>query len=646
MGEHDDEELQRAFRMSLQPVPDAKRSKPRDNATLSSPPATPPSSTETAEARDRRLQREILAAAAEQRRTRSMARGGSPGFIDPSISSSSQVNVSNEHRSPGKIAAPVQDRLQGQAGVRELGEKSVRGKRRVEDERQQLPYRVAEQLHTMVFGTNVSKDVLAQWCNQGFRFSPDQETSLGLVQREGGPCGVLAPIQALVLKYLLFVPEDEADAQLFGIRDMVASHSGFSGKLHSTGGDSLDPRLAFSDPRRTRALVRAMGETLWKAGGKQKAILVVLDIPGFAAEDISKEEEQDEIAAKALDGVALESVKEFHRLVKVCAVTSISALHLQLHSLLPAFRSRMGALLLLFSVLLSRGLDAIQSDRDDPDQPLVTPPFGHASQEIVNLLLCGQAVPNVFDGSMDLGGGMCLKGIPNSVEVGFLTLLESLNLCKVGQHLKRPRWPIWVVGSESHYTVLFAFTTSVQDESDIEDREASIRQAFDAQDQSGGGGFISLEALHQVLSDLQIDMPQDLFNNLCSSDIVVWNDLWQALCQVEKSKGGLQDTAASLGKKHFELYHFNGIAKTVATVGNVIHQRPKLTKLRVTVPPKWTPDTVLVEEYKVASQDSTVMAEGGAVKEEPAQHAPLVDCIRTRWQRASCNWSNDAPSIV
>jgi hypothetical protein len=40
----------------------------------------------------------------------------------------------------------------------------------------------------------------------------------------------------------------------------------------------------------------------------------------------------------------------------------------------------MGALLLLFSALLSRGLDAVQADRDDPDQPLVTPPFGHASQ--------------------------------------------------------------------------------------------------------------------------------------------------------------------------------------------------------------------------------------------------------------------------
>ncbi|KAL2649670.1 hypothetical protein R1flu_017798 [Riccia fluitans] len=647
MGEHDDEELQRAFRMSLQPViPDAKRSKPRDNAiTLASPPATPPSPTEeSAEARDRRVQRELLAAAAEQRRTRlSMAR---PGFVD--VSSSSQIDILvNEHRTPSKgAAAQIQDRMQGgQASVRELGEKSMRGKRRVEDERQQLPYRLAEQLHTMVFGTNVSKDVLAQWCNQGFRFSPDRETSLGLVQREGGPCGVLAPIQALVLKYLLFVPESEADAQIFGNRDTVGSQACYSGNANTPRGDSVEPSLVFSDFQRTRALVRAMGETLWKAGGKRKAILVVLDIPCFAAEDSYNEEEQDEIAAKALDGVALDSVEEFHRVVKVCAVTSISELHLDLYSLLPAFRSRMGALLFLFSVLLSRGLDAIQSDRDDPDQPLVTPPFGHASQEIVNLLLCGQAVPNVFDGSMDLGSGMFLKGIPGSVEVGFLTLLESLNLCKVGQQLKRPKWPIWVVGSDSHYTVLFALTTTVQDESDVEDREASIRQAFDAQDQSGGGGFISLEALHQLLTDLQIDMPQELFSSLCSSDIVVWNELWQALLQVDTSRGGLNDRSAPSGKKHFELYHFNGIAKTVATVGDVIHQRPKLTKLRVTVPPKWTPDTVLVEEYK-ATQDGTAMAEGGAVKEEPPQHAPLVDCVRTRWQRASCNWSSDAPSIV
>lgn len=43
--------------------------------------------------------------------------------------------------------------------------------------------------------------------------------------------------------------------------------------------------------------------------------------------------------------------------------------------------------------------DAIQSDRDDPGQPLVTPPFGHASQAcmpFLNTSSLGRAV-NVSD---------------------------------------------------------------------------------------------------------------------------------------------------------------------------------------------------------------------------------------------------------
>ena len=110
----------------------------------------------------------------------------------------------------------------------------------------------------------------------------------------------------------------------------------------------------------------------------------------------------------------------------------------------------------------------------------------------MNLLLSGQAVGNVFDGSMDLGGGMCLKGIAGEVEVGFLTLLEFLNLCQVGQRLKHPKWPVWVVGSESHYTVLFALAKEVQDENEAEGQETRIRRAFDELDKSGGGGLLHL----------------------------------------------------------------------------------------------------------------------------------------------------------
>lgn len=603
-GEQDDYELQRALLMSLQPAPEAKRSKPRDGP--------PPSLTEDTEARARRTQRELRAAAAEQRRMIQKALGNAAEQASPS------------------------DRG-GRAGhqLRDIGE--------------QLSLRDAEQLFAMVFGSSVSIDVITQWCHQGFRFSPDQETSLGLVQREGGPCGVLAPVQALVLKYLLFEHREVPDGSSYIDSNLTST------RLPDRPSEVLDPMLVFSEAQRTRALVSAMAEILWLIGGKKKTVVAVLNVATLLSEDGGKEEEQDEAIAQNLEGISLHSGVDLQSLVRICTFSSMSSLLHQLGNLLPMFRSRVGAVLFLFSALLSRGLDAVQLDRDDPGQPLVTSPFGHASQEIVNLLICGQAVPNVFDGNMDIGGGMHLKGIPSNVEVGFLTLLEALNLCKVGQFLKCPRWPIWVVGSETHYTVLFALQCSIQDENELEDRERCIRQAFDSHDQSGGGGFIVTEALQQLLHDMNINMPQEMLENLCSSDFVVWNELWQALHQIEKSKGGLKDSDAVRGMRQFEIYHFNGIAKTVgnsSSAGDFVQQRPRLTKLRVTVPPKWTPEEFMMD-YKSSSPEKGSDAGGSMdlnkdkmAKEEPAQHAPLVDCIKTRWQRATCNWSGDAPSIV
>lgn len=262
----------------------------------------------------------------------------------------------------------------------------------------------------------------------------------------------------------------------------------------------------------------------------------------------------------------------------------------------------------------------------------------------MNLLLCGQAVPNVFDGKMDLGGGMSLKGISTSVEVGFLTLLESLNFCKVGQHLKRPRWPIWVVGSESHYTVLFALDSSVQEENELEEREARIRRAFDAQDQSGGGGFISVEGFQQVLRECNINFPSVKVENLCNSGFIVWSEFLQELLELDRSLGGLKDSSGSMGKKLFDIYHFNGIAKSVlngnfSMGGESPLQRPRLCKLSVSVPPRWTQ-----EEFLSESGDNRTTEVSQAA--DSSQHAPLVDCIRTRWPRAVCNWVGDAPSIV
>eukprot|EP00957_Ditylum_brightwellii_P173172 13183063-Ditylum_brightwellii.AAC.1 len=78
-------------------------------------------------------------------------------------------------------------------------------------------------------------------------------------------------------------------------------------------------------------------------------------------------------------------------------------------------------------------------------------------------------------------------GITEGVEVGFITIHEAQLYCSVGERLKRPKWPLWVVGSESHYTVLYALETRVQDETSSASREKLARAVFDAHDKSGDG---------------------------------------------------------------------------------------------------------------------------------------------------------------
>eukprot|EP00752_Nemacystus_decipiens_P004082 g3736.t2 len=107
---------------------------------------------------------------------------------------------------------------------------------------------------------------------------------------------------------------------------------------------------------------------------------------------------------------------------------------------------------------------------------------GYAAQELVNLLLSGRAHSNVFDGRRVIGdeeddantgenggkeddeeGGdrVVLTGIPERGRVGFLTLFEAYKHVEVGDRLKTPETPVWVVCSESHYSVLFSLDRSL-----------------------------------------------------------------------------------------------------------------------------------------------------------------------------------------
>lgn len=118
-----------------------------------------------------------------------------------------------------------------------------------------------------------------------------------------------------------------------------------------------------------------------------------------------------------------------------------------------------GCILLTLSAILSRSLELVRQDFDVPTSHLIGA-HGYCTQELVNLLLTGRAVSNVFNDVVELDSGdgntTLLRGIEARSDIGFLSLFEHYNVCQVGCFLKTPRFPIWVVCSESHFSILFS----------------------------------------------------------------------------------------------------------------------------------------------------------------------------------------------
>lgn len=254
-----------------------------------------------------------------------------------------------------------------------------------------------------------------EWRNQGFTFSETHELRYGIVQKKGGPCGVLASVQAFVLKKLLF-------------ENIESSNTGLL-------------RLRPSNTTRRKCLVSAVAEILWRAGEEKQATIAV-----------SSGRNHFTPAGNYKSEGVFEKITCF-------TVDNRKDLQLLLEQHIEQFETGvLGCLLLTISAVLSRSVEKVKEDMDVPTTTLIGA-HGYCTQELVNLLLCGRAVSNVFDDDMELDSGngntTLLKGIKGHCDVGLLSLFEHYNICKVGAYLKTPLYPIWVVCSESHFSVLF-----------------------------------------------------------------------------------------------------------------------------------------------------------------------------------------------
>uniref|UniRef100_A0A8B9WKT8 Ubiquitin carboxyl-terminal hydrolase MINDY n=1 Tax=Bos mutus grunniens TaxID=30521 RepID=A0A8B9WKT8_BOSMU len=272
---------------------------------------------------------------------------------------------------------------------------------------------VAKDIKTILFGSSFCC-FSDEWKLQSFSFNDSVSLKYGIVQNKGGPCGVLAAVQGCVLQKLLFEGDSSADCA----------------------------RLQPSNARRTHCLALAIADIVWRAGGRERAVVTLA----------SGTQHFSPTGKYKADGV-LETLI-LHSLT--CYEELVTFLQQSIHQF---EAGPYGCVLLTLSAILSRSTELVRQDFDVPTSHLIGA-HGYCTQELVNLLLTGKAVSNVFNDVVELDSGSrgvtLLKGISTRSDIGFLSLFEHYNVCQVGCFLKTPRFPIWVVCSESHFSVLFS----------------------------------------------------------------------------------------------------------------------------------------------------------------------------------------------
>uniref|UniRef100_A0A668AJ62 Ubiquitin carboxyl-terminal hydrolase MINDY n=1 Tax=Myripristis murdjan TaxID=586833 RepID=A0A668AJ62_9TELE len=424
----------------------------------------------------------------------------------------------------------------------------------------------------------VSASIFRRW-TQGFVFSENERSALE--QFEGGPCAVIAPVQAFLLKSILFnressdwrhISEEEQKAALCSTLSEIlesACSSPSTGYCLVSWAKGQSPHTSTHTNTQTQSQTQGMPEP---ESTLHKSTLFLVFVP-FCSKR---------------------------------TVLSVSDLREEVLSLYHTWGGCCGVLLFLYSVILTKGIENIRNEIQDTMEPLIDPVHGHGSQSLVNLFVTGHAVSNVWDGDRECSG-MKLHGIHKQASVGFLTLMESLRYCKVGAFLKSPKFPIWILGSETHLSVFFAKEMSLVGPESPSEQARRVFQSFDPED----NGFIPESLLEDVMKALDLVSEPDYVSLMKSKldpeslGIILLGPFLLEFFPDQDS--GIPDS--------FPVYHYNGLKQS--------NHNEKVEYVEGTA-------LVLGFEDPMVRTDDT----------------PVKRCLQTKWPYIELLWTTDrSPSL-
>ncbi|XP_033172403.1 ubiquitin carboxyl-terminal hydrolase MINDY-3 homolog [Drosophila mauritiana] len=457
--------------------------------------------------------------------------------------------------------------------------------------------RELREIKQLLWGDNVREDVFKRW-SQGFEYSKVEPSAL--VQKQGGPCAVIAPVQAYLLKIIIM--------DLPGIKLSEISPDKSQSLLIQALCDILKNCRA---PRyRIVHLLRRRGNAT-EAGSPKKSSPAGEEGSAPAGQATGSSEEVEEAAEATpasvsklsqtlqLDQDLHEEVSpdEFHERLHTLHFKDIESVARYYMENYGQLAHTYGVLLFMYSVFLTKGSELVAADISDTSEPLIHSTYGYGGQSLINLMLTGRAVAHVWDNEQDVGG-LKLRGICEQSDIGFITLMEEMRYCTVGSFFKNPRYPVWVMGSDTHLTVLFSNEKRLVSPETPSETGRRIFKSYDPE----GNNFISTTMLREVLVALNL-VSEPAYVALMQKrldpenlGIILLNAFMDEFFPLESRS--TPDT--------FELMHYNGIPGSN-------------------------------ENNKVRYYCGTAILLEGDLKSVCTSN-PMVTCLQTKWPNIEINW--------
>ncbi|XP_055684350.1 ubiquitin carboxyl-terminal hydrolase MINDY-3 homolog [Lutzomyia longipalpis] len=452
-------------------------------------------------------------------------------------------------------------------------------------------------IRTLLWGSN-DIGIFERW-SQGFEFS-DQEPS-ALVQCQGGPCAVIAPVQAFLLKILLM------DTPGYSFYDLTAD------KCRTVLIQAICNILMKCKETKYRIVTLRTSEEV----APQTPPSDVVDAARLNDADpvaspsspppvvVGEQQQQTEEGTESSQQPGTWDPDQFHErltIVDMETIDEVEKFYLENMNLL---MGHYGVLLLLYSVLATKGIENVVQELNDTSEPLIHGTYGYGSQGLINLMLTGRAVGHVWDNDEDVGG-LKLRGINQQSDIGFITTMEQMRYCTVGSFYKNPKNPVWVMASETHLSVLFSTEKRLVSPETPSEIARRVFKSYDPE----GNNFIPSVVLQDVLCTLDLVSDKEYVDLMRSKldpenlGIILLNGFMDEFFPQEKRS--MPDT--------FVLWHYNGIP------GSNYGSKVKYSK-GVAI--------LLESDLKLMCNISN----------------PMLMCLQTKWPNIEVNWQDRTPSL-